>query len=323
MTSDTRFVLHVGVPKTGSTTLQRALFSQHSDIYYLGKKVNKENELRRDCVSREIYDFLRPIIFEPNLPLDVEKNKTLLRERIISEAGSDKIIVASWESLATWPVRQHAKMLERAYSVFGPFRVMITIRNPLTWITSEYLQHVEGHFVRSNRPWMGNSACIDLDTWLKKKLLKEKSLGAIFSYGENIRLAIDLLGRQNLGVFDLENLSNNPVHYYREIHDFLGVDVSEGLKLVNKAHFNKSLTRGQLSHLQRIDQGSMWSKFIFRRRTQQYRGSVLDMSTDDNRPVDIALPSYWETRISDATRSDNQWIARNYELPLREYGYPM
>ena len=57
--------------------------------------------------------------------------------------------------------------------------------------------------------------------------------------------------------------------------------------------------------------------------TRKFRRYVLDMSTDDNTPVDIALPSYWETRISDATRSDNQWIARNYELPLREYGYPM
>ncbi len=274
-------------------------------------------------MSREIYDFLRPIILEPNLPLDVEKNKTLLRERIISEAGSDKIIVASWEGLATEPVRHHAKILERAYSVFGPFRVMITIRNPLTWITSEYLQNVEGHFVQSNRPWMGDSACIDFDTWLKKKLLREKSLGVIFSYGENIRSSIDLLGRQNVAVFNFENLANNPVHYHREIQDFLGVDISEGLKLVNNAHFHKRMTRGQLSYLQRIEQGSMWSKFIFRRRTRKYRRSVLDMNTDDNTPVDIALPSYWETRISDATRSDNQWIARNYELPLREYGYPM
>ncbi len=323
MTSDTRFVLHVGMTKTGTTTLQRALFSQHSDIYYLGKTVDKKNRLIRHCVSREIYDFLRPIIFEPNLPLDVEKNKTLLRERIISEAGSDKIIVASWEELTTRPVRHHAKILERAYSVFGPFRVMITIRNPLTWITSEYLQNLRGHFVNRRFSWMGNSAYIDFDTWLMKKLLQKKSLGAIFSYGENIRSAIDLLGRQNVAVFNFENLANNPVQYYREIQDFLGVDTSEGLKLVNKAHFGKRLTRGQLSYLQRIDQGSMWSKFIFRRRTRKYRGSVLDMSTDDNTPVDIALPSYWETRISDATRSDNQWIARNYELPLREYGYPM
>ncbi len=322
MTSDTRFVLHVGMTKTGTTTLQRALFSQHSDIYYLGKTVSK-NRLIRECVSREIYDFLRPIILEPNLPLDVEKYKTLLRERIISEAGSDKIIVASWESLAMRPVRQHAKMLERAYSVFGPFRVMITIRNPLTWITSEYLQNLRGHFVRRNHSWMGNSAYIDFDTWLKKNLLQEKSLGAIFSYGENIRSAIDLLGRRNVAVFIFENMLNNPVHYYREIQDFLGVDTSEGLKLVNKAHFGERLTRGQLSNLQRIDQGAMWSKFIFRRRTRNYRRSVLNMSTDDNTPVDIALPSYWETRISDATRSDNQWIARNYELPLREYGYPM
>ncbi len=322
MTSDTRFVLHVGLSKTGTTTLQRALFSQHSDIYYLGKTVNKKNELRRDCVSSEIYDFLRPIIFQPNLPLDVEKNKTLLRERIISEAGSNKIIVASWEDLITEPVR-HAKILERAYSVFGPFRVMTTIRNPLTWITSEYLQHVEAHFVRRLHPWMGISACMDFDTWLEKKSLQKKSLGAIFSYGENIRSAIDLLGRRNVAVFNFENMLNNPVHYYREILDFLGVDISEGLKLVNKAHFHKRLTRGQLSNLQRIDQGSMWSKFIFRRRKPKYRESVLNMSTDDNTPVDIALPSYWETRISDATRSDNQWIARNYELPLREYGYPM
>ena len=176
--SDNSFILHVGLSKTGTTTLQRSLFAEHSDIYCLGKFVDGKNTIKKRCASQEVYNFLRPMLWKPTSRLNVEKHREFLHEQIIPQAGSDGIILASFEKLGIKPARRFSRILERTYSVFGPFKVMICLRNPLTWITSEYLQSLRGRFIRSHQPWMGTSLYLDLDEWLKKN--DEKNLGQPF-----------------------------------------------------------------------------------------------------------------------------------------------
>lgn len=260
------------------------------------------------------------MIWETELPLDAEKNQAFLREKIIPEAGPDRVILGSWEGLGNLDVREYAAMLERLYSVFGSFRVIVTVRNPLTWIASLYLQHLRGHFVRKANPWMGESSYIDFDTWLKKMVLYRNSLDEIFSYRANIEAAINLLGRDNVGVFAFENLNSDSPQYYRDILGFIGIDISEGLELTANSHLHRRMTQTQYSKLQGLDRPSIWRKLLLKKG--KYRRFVFKSGANDSAPVDFALPSYWEKRISDLTRLDNQWIAETYGLPLGEFGYP-
>ncbi|MFM8173338.1 MAG: hypothetical protein ACKN81_07315, partial [Pirellulaceae bacterium] len=49
-------VLHIGLPKTGTTTLQTLLFEHHSGIGYLGKNRGFPGE--KNCRSQQIYELL-------------------------------------------------------------------------------------------------------------------------------------------------------------------------------------------------------------------------------------------------------------------------
>ncbi len=39
------FILHIGLEKTGTTTIQKILFSGHPEIYYIGRVCTKQNPM--------------------------------------------------------------------------------------------------------------------------------------------------------------------------------------------------------------------------------------------------------------------------------------
>lgn len=72
----TRLLLHVGLSKTGTTTLQRALFANHPEISYLGKYV--PSKAPKGCLSQDVYDFLNPLLWDFSRPLDVGAHPVIL-----------------------------------------------------------------------------------------------------------------------------------------------------------------------------------------------------------------------------------------------------
>ena len=62
---DRGLVLHVGLTKTGSTTLQTGLFARHSQVYFLGKRTQKRDE-ENGCRSHTVYEIFRPLLWDRN-----------------------------------------------------------------------------------------------------------------------------------------------------------------------------------------------------------------------------------------------------------------
>lgn len=174
------FLLHIGLPKTGTTTLQNSLFPNHPEICYFGK--NDKNTIPKGCQSQEIYKFLNPLIWDLSRSLDIEKHKVILRERILPGIEPGKFIIGSWEALGDSSINRHVERIKRLHSIFGSCRIMMTIRNPLTQTPSQYLQGIRGHFIQQKRPWMGGQPYIDIDEWLKRKIAERKSLDKLFTY---------------------------------------------------------------------------------------------------------------------------------------------
>ena len=199
----------------------------------------------------------------------------------------------------------------------------MTIRNPLTHTPSKYLQNIRGHFIRQNRPWMGYQPYIDIDEWLKRKIAKRKSLDNLFTYSRNIQAAVDLLGRENVGVFVFEELVDNPDQYYAAICNFIGIDVTQGLELTQQKHLQQRITQGQLEYLQRLSKSLSWEKILLKIKGEKYRLRLFMANAGDSVQAKVPLPPQWEKEISDVTRAGNRWIIENYHLPLGKYDYPL
>ena len=93
---------------------------------------------------------------------------------------------------------------------------------------------------------MGGQPYIDIDEWLKRKIAKRKSLDNLFTYSRNIQTAVNLLGKENVGIFVFGELADNPDQYYSAICNFIGIDVTQGLELVRQKHLNQRITQAQL-----------------------------------------------------------------------------
>jgi len=150
------FLLHIGLQKTGTTTLQSSLFTSHPEICFFGKNFN--SKIPKGCQSQEIYKFLKPLIWDLSRSLDIEKHKVILQEKILPRIDPVKFIIGSWEALGSSPINNHVERIKRLHSIFGSCRIMMTIRNPLTQTPSQYLQNIMGQFILQNKPWMGKHA---------------------------------------------------------------------------------------------------------------------------------------------------------------------
>ena len=197
------------------------------------------------------------------------------------------------------------------------------IRNPLTHTPSKYLQNIRGHFIKQNRPWMGDQPYIDIDEWLKRKIAKRKSLDNLFTYSQNIQAAVNLLGKENVGVFVFEELVENPDQYYAAICNFIGIDITQGLELVRQKHLNQRITQAQLEYLQRLSKSLSWEKILLKIKGEKYRLRLFMANAGDSVQAKVPLPPQWEKEISDVTRAGNRWIIENYHLPLGKYDYPL
>lgn len=326
---DKGLLLHVGLPKTGTTTLQQAIFPNHSQIFYLGKFFRTPVE--RGCLSKDVHEVLQPLFWGRKKAFDRKETTRLCREKILPQVPEDKCLLVSYEVLGNRPTGTFRRMLERAKEVFGCCRILYVLRNPLTQIPSEYLQNVEGGFIDPNRrEWMDPPCFLDIETWFAKKDMNRakgevvNDNGPFFSsnYIQNIQTSIELLGKENVGVFLFEELQRQPEKYYRSISWFIGIDPDEAYSLSKQKHLNKRITQGELDKIRQL-YACVWTKALLPFLSRRLRRRLLLSAAQNSGPAKVELAADFQEKIIAATRDGHRWLVENLDLPLAEYDYPI
>ncbi|PLX72287.1 MAG: hypothetical protein C0615_12510 [Desulfuromonas sp.] len=314
-------LLHLGLPKTGTTTIQRALFLQHPQIYYMGKVINKENRSKQKCRNDLVYQVLENILWNYNKPVDQDKVERLVRDQLLPDVQPGQHLVASWEELGQLSTDRHIEMLKKAVAVFGRCRIMITLRNPLKMLPSEYLQNLKGHYIKSAKPWMGPSTYLSIDDWYKRRKMFGPKAAPLLNYPECIRASVELLGEENVGVFLFEELKENPAEYYRSICEFMAVETSIGIELTSQSHLHERIKEAQIDFLKGIN--SSWLKrygtWLLPKKSR--RRSFNRFSGGE--AAKTILPEGLVEEIKSAVGEGHRWLADNFDLPLERYGYPI
>jgi len=326
---DKGLLLHVGLPKTGTTTLQQAIFPNHSQIFYLGKFFR--TSIERGCLSNDVHEVLEPLFWGHKKASDTKETTRLCREKIFPQVSENKCLLVSYEVLGNRPTRTFRRMLERAKEVFGSCRILYVLRNPLTQIPSEYLQNIEGGFIDpKRREWMDPPCFLCIETWFAKKNMTRAEAGAVndrwpfFSsnYIQNIQASIELLGKENVGVFLFEELQKKPEKYYRSISRFIGIDPDEAYLLSQQKHLNKRITQGELNKIRQL-YSCVWTKALLPFLSKWLRRRLLLTAAKNSDPAKVELAADFQEKIIAATRDGHRWLVENLDLPLEEYGYPI
>ena len=125
-------IVHVGLPKTGTTTLQHAVFPAQSRFNYIGKVNN--------CYSLDLQELVERISFQDSLEYDPERAAALTARL---HDGSKPLIVSD-EIFSVDGKADRRLVAERLHRLFGPAKVLIGLRAQPSMLQALYFNYIRG-----------------------------------------------------------------------------------------------------------------------------------------------------------------------------------
>ena len=312
--------IHVGLPKTATTLLQAHLFPRHSQIAYLGKYIEGGSKFRDDAVRTVIMSTTRGDVFNA----DVDRCRRVFSRGILPTLGANRVPLWSNEGLTAGGQLRRRARAENLRAVFGDCRVIITLRHPVRFVESMYLQKLKTAHHRSE--WRIGVAprCFTIDEWLRRQWRHpEKGALSHLDYARTIEILADVFGRDALGVFLFEQLVEDAERFVGSLCRFLGVDAKEGAALTAGKRANDRLTLAQLDGIRAAEKSLLWST-VYRFAPKRVRTWIIGrQKANGKEPVRARVSPPWRQRIGEVTRRGNRWLEDQWNLPLDRYGYPL
>jgi hypothetical protein len=296
----TTLFIHVGFPKTASTTLQRHLFARHSGLGYLGKPFSETMAQVEESILR-LDSFL------------YQESKAGLQDLVrdeISKSQHDKLLISHEGFLRNTRYGHHdlGTTAQRLHQVFaeglGPdstVRIIVNLRKQPDLILSHY-----AHFIRGSQD--------DFDSYVETILKNPHyDFPSSLYYYELLSYYADLFGKDNINVVIFECLQRNREQFVGELSAILGIDAAESGRLLEGKHQKQ---KDKLSDAYLVKP---------KRGTAGVLGRLLASSRAETpgEPHLLALRSEQERRLADLYRDSNTLVREHFGVPLDEYDYPM
>ena len=113
-------IIHLGLMKTATTTLQNRVFSRHEELYYLGGPTFQNEAIGNSIAA---------ICKQDRLHYDQVYHKDQIRNALVDARNQTKPVLLSAESLTTPTVYRLTKA-ERLIGLFGDIRVVLCFEAP-------------------------------------------------------------------------------------------------------------------------------------------------------------------------------------------------
>jgi hypothetical protein len=208
---NTKLVYHIGFHKTGTTWLQNVLFKE-KEIFNLINNSQRpwEDEFCRQIINHNQYDF------------NLQYCLTELEKRI----KSDKVNVLSAERLSGHPMSggyDVSQIAYRLYQINSKAKIIITIREPKSFITSAYKQMVhEGY-------------CGRFEDFLSENQWKLCGPSKVyFLQHEIVEIYKNRFGEESVLTLNFDEFKNDKKSYLAKIQEFLNLEIT----IVNEESFS-------------------------------------------------------------------------------------
>ena len=320
-------VVHIGLPKTATKTLQWRIFAQHSQVFYLGRFDGAPFERRYQqfnaCRDETILKIMDEIAYSNFLNPRIRESRELM-QRYLAEYNSDhKLPVWSWESYSTDNLRNRQARAESLKNLLGTARIVVTIRNPLKLLESAYLQQLKRDNIGA-RFRRGKSAFYcSIEDWIKRDHFND--ISNHLDYPNTIKMYVEQFGRDNVCVMVFEDLVDDGAKFYKKLCGFMGIDSEEAIELAAHKDDNSRWTEEQLDRLSGIDRSVLKSlQFRFSGRSARKKMLRLDRQggpMHSAKKASARISSELSEVVLERTRTGNEWLEGEFQLRLRKYGY--
>ncbi len=301
-------VIHIGANKTASTTLQRALFSHHSGLHYMGE----------DGAGYEDYkEIVNSMVADDDLYYPAERCRDLF-QRHYSQV-SDQTFLYSNEDVMT--SRIPVLCAKRLKSLIPDAKVLLVIRNQNTAIPSFYANH--GAFLKPAPPRYFRRH-VSFDDWLSFQAMFPK-YGALasFFYNRLVSVYADLFGAENVHILLFEELLEDKKSFIEKLCRVLDIDVDEAIKLLGERHERQRITSRMLAY-NRFRTWFFWGvPFLNYMPGGDRMADRFQRFIESGSSAKIEMTTIWREKLFELYAEDNSALVTTYDLPLGQYGYPV
>lgn len=307
-------LIHIGANKAISTTLQKYIFKENKESLFLG--VNSENNL---ITSDELYKILNydDHLYNPEI-LKSKINKVLkLRDNI------DKKLFFSSEDVSTSPILN--LVAKRLTSIFPNPEILIIIRDQKSAIKSFYKSH--GAFNRpSPTPYF--KWHLSPDAWWRHYNSSEfRMSGPIisFNYYLIIKTFMKFLSKDKIHILVYEELIKEKDQFSQKLSAITHIAHQKILESLEKPGANLAIDPKRVFLNMLTCRFLGFSSEYLLKFKKGYKTKILNylLRILPNFCVDM---SFFDTKIYESDLYNlyapgNQWIDKNFELKLSQYGY--
>jgi len=322
MKTPTPTYIHVGLPKTATTTLQEHLFANHSQIHYFGKYAGKG-----------FSSTVRPLLvlkFSPTTSWDSSDIRMADIQKQLAYAKNRNLTpLLSEEALGSISPRRKKEQAKRLAKAFGDCQIILVIREPVSFIKSYYLQMLKSfqRLEKNQRAvWMKSMGeaprYFDINQWMDAVWHCRNSPRQIISYATTAEVYARVFGEKNVKIFIFEEFARNPKQFITSLCDHIGIDPKEGFNLINGKRSNEGMTTGYISRLQEIEQSKSLTE-QFRNAAPEERRQMLNPSEQSGEKVRPELSGEWVEKINTIGKKQSRKLVKKWSLPLADYGYQL
>ncbi len=319
--------IHLGLPKTATTMLQEFLFAKHSGINALGKipRAGQGRAYPTDATiqfNNHISGLRKPM---PDTAV------TEFRANVWTAAEEGRISVFSKEGLCGFPPENVEKFTTLLQELFGDCRILITLREPLSFTEALYFQHLKTYQMGKTRgltKHLGQPPrYFDINQWLELAFsLRKPPVESMLRFGETASAYAKVFGKDRVKLLVYEQLKTDPQKFVRELSSFLEIDADEAIELSQNRSSNVRWSENPINRLKNLDCSS-WQRFVYRLSPRRGRARMLGLKgvhdLSDGPKAKAQFDPSFENRILQIGREQSRIIESIWGISLAEFGYPV
>lgn len=317
--------IHIGYPKTGTTTLQTHLFPKHSELQCFGignEQFTFTNDIcycKENHIKRNQQDYVREVVKAinkyPSAKI-VYSDETLIGTSIFFQFIPKPYI---WTTEPN-SIARKLEMIFGDVGLFSNIKIIITIRKQEEMLKSIYSQIYDGF--RIFKETKNFAAFLDY-TFNEKFANIDNSL----YYYDVVKTYVDYFGQENVKVLVFEDLKEDQDSFIGDLSNFMDINKEEAIALVSKKHLNSRNLQNQLYGVNAnwfSDLNCFKNRLMGNRNIGIYNsfiGRILKKSSNSGKKINLSIDDCTKRMIVETFRENNQKLAEEFNLDLKKYEY--
>lgn len=305
-------LIHIGLPKAASTTLQNAAFISQQHFAYFGKAYHRE-------LDGDLQQLIERISRQDARSYDAIAMRNLFHELRTRSGAQSMPVLLSHEVLSTEGRADRRLIAERLHALLAPAKVLIVVRRQEAMLQSHYLhdRRVPGAHNCSFEDW--------LDEYYGSPAVPLR-FRVPLDYEPLAQAYEAVFGEENVVVLPLEYLQQGNPKFVQTLADLLHADPQSLEASLAAGRYNERQSQRQAlvlkfqSLLPRDTNFALWGRRVLPERTY----ARMHRLVTGGKRVDVpAMPERWVKRIHESCARGNAALAARRKLPLAELGYPV